>query len=385
MKRLLFALLIMTLGANLPAPLFPLYQVHFELNSLEITILYAIYAMALIPSLLLIGPLSDQVGRRPIVVSMMVLGVIVAALFAWAQSPVILFIARTLEGIALGGFIGTVTAFLLDYSSPGQAVHVTMMASITTMVGFGLGPGLGGALVEYFPWHVLQLPYLLDGALTIISLFSVLTVRETIPYSGRITWRIFIGVPEEVRRSFFSFIAPAIFLMFALIGAIIALIPGYLETVLHSNNLAMSGLIIFLLLGVGGLAQLFVQQRAPIPVTQAGLILMVIGAWIMLAAGHSNSMTFFFAGILIQGVGSGWTFKGSLGLVGILSKSATRAHLFSSYYVAAYLGFIVPVVLVGWFTLIFSLQSAFFILTGFITVGSLLIIMVPFWRPKLIG
>ena len=81
MKRLLFALLIMTMGANLPAPLFPLYQVHFGLNSLEITVLYAIYAAALIPTLLLIGPLSDQVGRRPVIVPMMILGAVVAALF----------------------------------------------------------------------------------------------------------------------------------------------------------------------------------------------------------------------------------------------------------------------------------------------------------------
>lgn len=377
MKRLLFALLIMTLGATLPAPLFPLYQVHFGLNSLEITALYAIYAVALIPSLLLIGPLSDQVGRRPVIVPMMVLGVVVAALFIWAPNPATLFIARALEGIALGGFIGTATAFLLDYSLPGQAPHVTMMASITTMVGFGLGPGLGGALVEYIPWHVLQLPYLLHGTLTIIALIAVLTVRETIPYSGRITWCIPISVPAEVRRPFFSFVAPAGFLLFALNGAVIALIPGYVGTVLHSNNFAMGGLIIFLLLGVAGLAQLFVQQRALVPVTQAGLVLIIIGVWIMLEAGRSVSMVFFFAGILIQGVGSGLTFKGSLGLAGMLSKPATRAHLFSSYYVAAYLG-IVPVVIIGWLTLIFGLQSALFIFMSFITAGSLLITLVPF-------
>ena len=381
MKRLLFALLIMTLGANLPAPLFPLYQVHFGLNSLEITALYAIYAVALIPALLLIGPLSDQVGRRPVIVPMMVLGAVVAALFAWASNPTTLFIARALEGVALGGFIGTITAFLLDGSLPGQASRVTMMASITTMVGFGLGPGLGGLSVEYIPWHVLQLPYLLDGILTIVALVVVLTVRETIPYSGRITWRIPIGVPTEVRWPFFSFVAPASFLFFALTGTIIALIPGYVGTVLHSNNFAIGGLTIFLLLGVGGLAQLFVQQRAPVPVTQAGLVLTVIGAWIMLEAGRADSMLFFFAGILIQGIGSGLTFKGSLRLAGMLSRPATRAHLFSSYYAAAYLGFIVPVVMAGWLTLIFGLQPALFIITGFITVGSLLVILAPFRRP----
>ncbi len=381
MKRLLFALLIMTLGANLPAPLFPVYHIHFGLNSLEITALYAIYAVALIPSLLLIGPLSDQVGRRLVIVPMMLLGVVVAALFAWAANPTILFVARAIEGVALGGFIGTVTAFLVDYSLPGQAPRVTMMASITTMLGFGLGPGLGGLLVEYLPWHVLQLPYLLHGVLTIVALVAALTVRETVPRADRIIWRIRIGVPDDVRRPFFSFIAPSCFLLFALNGTVIALIPGYVETVLHSNNLAIGGLIIFLLLGIGGLAQLLVQYRAPVSVTQVGLLLTVMGAWVMLEAGRSASMVFFFVGVFIQGVGSGLTFKGSLGLAGMLSKPATRAHLFSSYYVAAYLGAIVPVVMVGWLTLIFGLQSALFILTSFITVGSLLVTLVPFRVP----
>ncbi|VAX13076.1 hypothetical protein MNBD_GAMMA24-915 [hydrothermal vent metagenome] len=381
MKRLLFALLIMTLGANLPAPLFPLYQAHFGLNSLEITALYAIYAVALIPSLLLIGPLSDQVGRRPVIVPMMLLGVVVTGLFVWAPNSTILFIARAIEGIVLGGVIGTITAFIVDYSLPGQIPRVTMLASITTMIGFGLGPGMGGVVVEYIPWHVLQLPYLLHGILTIIALIAVLTVRETISHSDRIVWRIHIGVPAEVRRPFFSFIVPACFLLFALNGTVIALIPGYVGTVLHSENLAIGGLIIFVLLGVGGLAQLFVQRRAPVPVTQVGLVLTIVGAWIMLEAGRSASIVYLFTGILIQGIGSGLTFKGSLGLAGMLSKPATRAHMFSSYYVAAYLGAIVPVVMVGWLTLIFGLQSALFILTSFITAGSLLIILVPLWGP----
>lgn len=381
MKRLLFALLIMTMGANLPAPLFPLYQVHFGLNSLEITALYAIYAVALIPSLLLIGPLSDQVGRLPVIIPMMILGVIVSALFVWAPNTTILFIARAIEGIALGGFIGTVTAFLIDYSLPDQAPRVTMMASITTMLGFGLGPGFTGVLAEYVPWNVLQLPYLLHGTLTIIALLAVLTVRETTLYSGRITWRILIGVPAEVRWPFYSFIAPSCFLLFALNGTIIALIPGYVETVLYSKNFAISGFIIFFLLGVGGVAQLLVQRRSLVPVTQVGLVLTVIGAWIMLEAGRSTSMVFLLSGILIQGIGSGLTFKGSLGLAGILSKPATRAHLFSSYYVAAYFGAIVPVVTVGWLTLTFGLRTSLLILTSAITAGSLLITLVAFWMP----
>jgi MFS family permease len=219
---------------------------------------------------------------------MMILGVIVSALFVWAPNTTILFIARAIEGIALGGFIGTVTAFLIDYSLPDQAPRVTMMASITTMLGFGLGPGFTGVLAEYVPWNVLQLPYLLHGTLTIIALLAVLTVRETTLYSGRITWRILIGVPAEVRWPFYSFIAPSCFLLFALNGTIIALIPGYVETVLYSKNFAISGFIIFFLLGVGGVAQLLVQRRSLVPVTQVGLVLTVIGAWIMLEAGRST-------------------------------------------------------------------------------------------------
>jgi MFS family permease len=101
----------------------------------------------------------------------------------------------------------------------------------------------------------------------------------------------------------------------------------------------------------------------------------------MLEAGRSTSMVFLLSGILIQGIGSGLTFKGSLGLAGILSKPATRAHLFSSYYVAAYFGAIVPVVTVGWLTLTFGLQTSLLILTSAITAGSLLITLVAFWMP----
>jgi MFS family permease len=60
-----YALVVMLAGSNLPTPLYPTYQRVFALSPLLVTLVYATYAFTVMPCLLVFGPLSDAVGRRP--------------------------------------------------------------------------------------------------------------------------------------------------------------------------------------------------------------------------------------------------------------------------------------------------------------------------------
>jgi MFS family permease len=54
----------MLAGTLLPTPLFELYHRAWGLSPAEISLVFAIYAGSLIPSLLFLGGLSDRIGRR---------------------------------------------------------------------------------------------------------------------------------------------------------------------------------------------------------------------------------------------------------------------------------------------------------------------------------
>jgi hypothetical protein len=68
------ALASLLLGANLAAPLYAVYRERFGFNSLVLTLVFVVYALALAPSLLLFGELSDRVGRRPVILGGLVMG-----------------------------------------------------------------------------------------------------------------------------------------------------------------------------------------------------------------------------------------------------------------------------------------------------------------------
>src|SRR3954451_24209680 len=94
--------LVLIAGANLATPLYAVYAERFGFSSLVLTLIFATYAVVLVPALILFGRLSDRFGRR--VVIALGLGTAVAALavFAAAQDELWLYAARALQGLAVG-------------------------------------------------------------------------------------------------------------------------------------------------------------------------------------------------------------------------------------------------------------------------------------------
>src|SRR3954469_4926229 len=81
-------------GANLAAPLYATYADRFGFSSLVLTLVFATYAVVLVPALLVFGRLSDRFGRRPVLLAGLVAACAGLLLFPVAQSTVWLFAAR---------------------------------------------------------------------------------------------------------------------------------------------------------------------------------------------------------------------------------------------------------------------------------------------------
>jgi len=142
-----YALLILLTGTNLPTPLYRGYEASFGFSPLVVTLIFAAYVAALVPSLLVAGPLSDAVGRRRVLLPALAVAALGSLSFALAQGTAWLFAARVLQGIAVGSASGALTAALTELHPAGDRRKAALVSAVASMGGLGLGPVLAGLVI----------------------------------------------------------------------------------------------------------------------------------------------------------------------------------------------------------------------------------------------
>src|SRR6516165_7390866 len=85
-----------------PSPLYRTYSVLWHFSTLTLTLIYATYAFGVLAALLLAGRVSDDVGRRPVLLAALSVQMGATVLFLLASSAAWLFVARGLQGLATG-------------------------------------------------------------------------------------------------------------------------------------------------------------------------------------------------------------------------------------------------------------------------------------------
>src|SRR4051795_577359 len=113
--RLAYALAGAIIGLALfasgtPSPLYGTYRELWGFSPLVLTLVYATYAFGVLGALLLAGRISDDVGRRPVLIVALSTLLATTVLFMVADSVVWLFVARGLQGVATGLALGAASA-----------------------------------------------------------------------------------------------------------------------------------------------------------------------------------------------------------------------------------------------------------------------------------
>src|SRR5690625_1447043 len=282
-------------GTTLPTPLYPLYQHALHLSSLIVAVIFATYAFGVLAALMVTGPWSDQVGRRPILIGALAAAFISSLLFLAGGSLWILLVARAFSGLSAGLFTATATVAVVELAPGHRKVHAAMLAAVVNMGGLGLGPLLAGMISQYLPWP-LHLVYALYLILLLAGFAMVWMSPETVerPRHPRLG-RQRLALPESVRSVFIP-AAAACFAGFALLGLLTSLEPAILGRVADMTNRAAIGSLIFLVF-VASLCGQFLQRRfvdrARLPVACAVLAL---GAGLL-----AVSMAVGSTGVLVLG------------------------------------------------------------------------------------
>src|SRR4029453_12410756 len=125
-----FAFLAFPAGAA-ASPLYRVYADKLSFAPTTLTLLFAVYIIVLLATLLLFGSVSDYTGRRLVLLAGLAFGAAGCGLFLLAHGVGLLFAARALQGVAVGLISGAAIAALFDLRPGGSAAALVSSAAPT--------------------------------------------------------------------------------------------------------------------------------------------------------------------------------------------------------------------------------------------------------------
>lgn len=342
-------LFTVTFAVNLQAPLYEAYAAESNVGATAVTVAFAAYVGGLMPTLLLLGGLSDRIGRRIPIALALILGALATALLAQIPSWISLVIARFMLGVGTGLATTSGTAYMTEILGADRARNAALIVTSATSLGFGGGALATGISLGLQGHTLLPASYIaLFAAAPVLALITLTLPRIDKPRPVSL-----------VRLPVFSagtwVFGAAMALAWSTTGMTIAVVP--LE--LAANNLGgWTGLVIFLAIFVGFLCQPIARRMTNARALALGFILIPLGFLILLAGVWMKMLAFVLLGTCITSAASyGFTYLASLAEVSLRAPD-DRARATAGLFVYAYFGFSLPVIASGALADMLGLLSA---------------------------
>lgn len=335
-------------GANQFAPLLLVYRSVLGLSAATVEATFGMYALGLIPSLLLAGPLSDRAGRRRIVVAALVVSALASVMLVAGGSSVrLLFTGRLAAGIASGAAFSSGAAWIKELSAgpPGSGNAGPRRVTVAMTAGFGAGPLVAGLLAQWAPAPT-TVPYLPHLVLTVLAVPLALRTPETRPPRRA-------GASRRTRlaadpRRFRAVVVPLAPWVFGSASVALAFLPGLVETRLGHGALAFTA-VVTMLTALAGIAVQPLARRVDRPGTPRLLCTAMATVVAGLVVSAVAAATLDPAGVVVAAVvlGAGYGCCQVCGLLEVQRIAApdALAGLTAAYQAISYLGFGLPFVL----------------------------------------
>lgn len=308
----LAATILMMAAASAPSLFYPQIAERLGLIPVATTLVFAVYTFTLLAALLYLGPLSDHVGRRPVVAAGSLALALSVAMFWFAGSLAALLVARALQGLAAGLLIPALSAMMIDFESPSHRNIAALWNTIGPMIGLGAG-ALGAALLLDLTSEPTTAVF---GSLVLAFLIVATVVWSTpelVPKTQirRGDLRPRFTVPPHLRRMF-TVGVPVIIAGWATNGLFLALGADLVGSELGGSTHTQAGIVLFALAISGVTASSVLQRRSARTISLYATSALAFGTAVSIGALALGSYPAYVASVAIVGSGFGTAFLGVL-------------------------------------------------------------------------
>jgi MFS family permease len=296
------------LGFGIVIPFLPMYVERLGISATGIGLILSVYSLMQFLAAPILGRISDQIGRRPVIMLGLLGSSLSYVIYGFANSFPILLLSRGVHGIC-AGTVSTAQAYVADTTTEKERTHGMGMIGAAFGLGFVLGPGIGGLLGR----SSLRVPVFFAAGITFLNLlFAALRLPESRPPGNGRRFDLhhlaapLVILPRQLTRHrmarlfFIAFLATFAMAIFETTFAIMAPAVYRSSAVEVGYLLAYAGFVQALTQGY--LLRKVVKRVDEARLIRMGMILFAIGMMPM-ASFHRQAMLFLFLALLSLGYG----------------------------------------------------------------------------------
>ncbi len=312
--------------SNTATPLYVHWQREIGFSAGTLTAVFSAYMVGLLAALLVAGQLSDRFGRKPVLIPGIGAALAACALFATASSVTALITARLLSGAAVGVAVSAGMASVADVGGPERKRQAALAASVSMVLGAGLGPLLAGAMAEG-----LDDPVVPVFSVEFLVLASALVVALSLPGGSaparpRRHWRLRLpGIPAANRLHVgagVAVFAPGI----TATSFVLSLGPSLLAELLMVDSPLVAGLTACVMFATATGVQFALKGLPPRTIFRLGCAATMLSMAGLVAAINASVALLLVLAAVLAGAGQGLGQLGGLTLIGLHVPADRRAE-----------------------------------------------------------
>lgn len=196
--------MIPPLATDLYMPALPEIVAYFNTTTSMTSFTMTIFFIFMAIGTLILGPLSDKYGRKPILVASTALTFICSIICAFSPTIIFLICIRAIQAFGAGGMIAIGSALIKDsFAGPemGKVLSITQALMFIAPVA---APILGALILKFADW---SMTFIALALLNAITLLFVLLLDETLPKEQRVhesTIHSIFGLLKVVKNPVFT-------------------------------------------------------------------------------------------------------------------------------------------------------------------------------------
>jgi MFS family permease len=321
-----------------PIPLYNIYRAEDQVTNFDISMAIVTYSVGTMAGLLVLGRLSNHLGRRLTAIASLALLLLGCLLLLDVHNISTLLAGRALMGVATGMASSTLTSYIVDTAPARPEWLASVASSQGPMLGLTVGAIASGALVQFGPLPRDLIYVVCVGFLLLSAALIAISPETATPTPG--AWKSLrprVSVPARVRR--LLPVAAAVFLATWSTGAFYqALVPALVEDQLHTRSPLILGLVFAAYMAPSVLGAPISGRLKSAFAQRVGMIIFLAGMISMITAIYAGTLVLFVTATIVAGIGQGIAI--SAATRGLLHGSTVtdRAPIFSAIYLICYSG-----------------------------------------------